>query len=735
MKDKNYFIIALIIFSIIIFNNSIPQGYILASGDFNQVFNLKDNFMKFFYAWTEHSSNFGSYSPLFPNFFLYLLLLPLDLIFKSPTILMQLTWLIILFGSFLSFFYCLKLLKINSNKNIQFLSSLIYPLNFFIMNILMNPYLNRLHSSLYIFLPILFALTYKILTENKINWRYLSIYGIISFISLFSFSNPAFFILYILIIGILFIFNLMFKKINFKSLIIYLILNFLIFSILIFTTYPNITSGIKIIQDSKVNGADTKSWLSWQSVKNINLFTFSNDPAPSPIIKKISNNSTFLFIFLFSSFLYSLLFLIGLIYKKKNNNQRNLFLLSFLSILFLFLLASKLSPPFSDLKYFLNSNSLIILFRSTEKLLLLVPFFTILGIAIFFDNLNSVKIKYFLIIILLLIPIPLYYGNIFTDMNILLDNNQNYKTSNYSTIVKIPEEYYQLAKTINNQPEEFRILGLPYSIVNSENWMNYIKWKHIGSDPTQEIINKPILNPNQKILNWFPGYDFDNNKSLCDEWLIYYSSISNVKYIIYHKDVPNNFINSTRLNYLENKQYIHKLETNDYFDLYEIDSQYLKTPIFSNINLLIKDNFSINKMPSSFCEDKKFNYIYTNNNLNNINLQNKDIDINYKKINPTKYKIEIKNISGKFPIILSQKYSNLWRIKSNSNIKTTQFIVNGYLNGWIIEPSENQKELSLEIYFKPQSYFYLGLIISITTLILCIIYLIYNWRKHKNKSF
>ena len=73
----------------------------------------------------------------------------------------------------------------------------------------------------------------------------------------------------------------------------------------------------------------------------------------------------------------------------------------------------------------------------------------------------------------------------------------------------------------------------------------------------------------------------------------------------------------------------------------------------------------------------------------------------------------------------------------------------GYANTWLISPSEIKKnidkqyyqensdgsiDLKLILYFKPQSYFYLGLIISGITLLSCFGYLLYDWRKRKREN-
>ncbi len=76
-------------------------------------------------------------------------------------------------------------------------------------------------------------------------------------------------------------------------------------------------------------------------------------------------------------------------------------------------------------------------------------------------------------------------------------------------------------------------------------------------------------------------------------------------------------------------------------------------------------------------------------------------------------------------------------------------IVDEYANGWIVdaesikrtfpknsytENSDGSIDIQLTLYFKPQTYFYLGVIISILTVLGCVGYLGYNWHKSRQKN-
>lgn len=59
-------------------------------------------------------------------------------------------------------------------------------------------------------------------------------------------------------------------------------------------------------------------------------------------------------------------------------------------------------------------------------------------------------------------------------------------------------------------------------------------------------------------------------------------------------------------------------------------------------------------------------------------------------------------------------------------------MVNGYANAWYIDPKEIGKEnFTITLYFRSQSLFYLGLMISGVTLLFCVGYLVWDWREDK----
>ena len=153
-----------------------------------------------------------------------------------------------------------------------------------------------------------------------------------------------------------------------------------------------------------------------------------------------------------------------------------------------------------------------------------------------------------------------------------------------------------------------------------------------------------------------------------------------------------------------------------------------------------------------------------------------DVPYSFNKINITQYEVSIKNLKNNTELnflegfdkqykLYLNEYSNVERF-NDTNFKyftgrdlsvlvdkpvfeDSHQLAYDYANQWTIDPEyiktnfdksyykenpDGSIDIELTLYFKPQSYFYLGIIISGTTLILCLGYLGYTfYRKRGGK--
>lgn len=109
------------------------------------------------------------------------------------------------------------------------------------------------------------------------------------------------------------------------------------------------------------------------------------------------------------------------------------------------------------------------------------------------------------------------------------------------------------------------------------------------------------------------------------------------------------------------------------------------------------------------------------------NIKPKIPSITSIKINPTKYKVEVKDVKEPYTLIFSETFHPQWQAswQKKSIPKKRHFLVNGYANAWQILPEDvdHQENYQLIIEFGPQKWFYIGLFISGATLITSILYL------------
>jgi hypothetical protein len=122
---------------------------------------------------------------------------------------------------------------------------------------------------------------------------------------------------------------------------------------------------------------------------------------------------------------------------------------------------------------------------------------------------------------------------------------------------------------------------------------------------------------------------------------------------------------------------------------------------------------------------------------------NKSPVIDYTYVNPTKYKLEVKNATEPFVLILSQNYHSLWEILGpNGQVidQPTHFRINGYANAWIINPQlicqkiscqmDNQTyTFNLATSFSAQKYYLPAALLSYGSLLLSVLLLLLHKEK------
>lgn len=97
----------------------------------------------------------------------------------------------------------------------------------------------------------------------------------------------------------------------------------------------------------------------------------------------------------------------------------------------------------------------------------------------------------------------------------------------------------------------------------------------------------------------------------------------------------------------------------------------------------------------------------------------------FRKINPTKYIVDVKGAAESYYLVFSESFSPDWKahVQQKPIAESQHLVVNGFANGWEIGPkdSKGKTDYIIIVEYWPQRLFYIGAIISGLTGILYII--------------
>jgi hypothetical protein len=118
------------------------------------------------------------------------------------------------------------------------------------------------------------------------------------------------------------------------------------------------------------------------------------------------------------------------------------------------------------------------------------------------------------------------------------------------------------------------------------------------------------------------------------------------------------------------------------------------------------------------------------------NVQHENPVLNYMRISPVEYKATVSNATSPFCLVLSDTYDSGWVVQFDESNEATRsktpepyhFKANGYANAWYINKTGSY---TITIEYEPQTWFFYGSVISVTTLTVCAAYLTYGFAKNK----
>lgn len=355
------------------------------------------------------------------------------------------------------------------------------------------------------------------------------------------------------------------------------------------------------------------------------------------------------------------------------------------------------------------------------------------SVKILFDNISSNRLKkYGLLLIFTVVLLnakPFIFGDFYKIPIWTTDNT-------YSTISDFNEDFYALLGYLSSMDEASRFLWIPmnnanYVQISDKNLKNHY---YSGVSPLQFLANTSDFNGRLSFPAAVGKEIFENIEKRDYESAVEYLQQFNVKYVIVNRDISEDlqesYLYGEKLYNAQGEEFQKMLlgekiaDFGDRYSLYKINDQ------FKNEKLYLTDD------PYNFPEDFS--------------------SVQYTKDASYQYTIQIKRLKEKETLVFLDPYHKLWELYFTKDRKEfltgSHDMVFDYANGWEIDPEYIKKkfpkdryhenpdgsiDLELTLYFKPQSYFYLGLIISGTTLAACFGYLSWaglrSWRRRGGK--
>ncbi len=111
--------------------------------------------------------------------------------------------------------------------------------------------------------------------------------------------------------------------------------------------------------------------------------------------------------------------------------------------------------------------------------------------------------------------------------------------------------------------------------------------------------------------------------------------------------------------------------------------------------------------------------------INNTQLAEKVPKLSFDKIDPTSYRVSVENATGPFFLVFSSTFDKNWvaYVDGWQTPAEYHFMANGYANAWYINKTGSY---TITLEFWSQKLVYIGATISITTIIICVLFISKN---------
>ncbi len=323
------------------------------------------------------------------------------------------------------------------------------------------------------------------------------------------------------------------------------------------------------------------------------------------------------------SYLYIFLFFMDILFMKKYHNHEldgHKLMLLVLIIIFLALSVGP-NPPFGFIYiYFVNKFHPLAFLRTTAGAVFVLSALYSLYLFILIQEREkySRKLQILLLIATLITGSPILFGDFYknsTKINQFAKDNKKYGFT-------VPSEYFSVASIINNQKLDSKIYYL-----GSDSSYIYTKWGYFGP----------------------PFYSFTYKSNPIFEKTVLLNQA-------YH-NVGLTFVDESIIGKVGNP----KAPTNDY----SFGEGYVKLYKASSVNFLPHVYVPLFVQTSTVSGNIR-SAIYASDDLDGPRVINDVPILEYKKINPTKYRVIIHGAKNYFPLVFSESFNKGWVIYSQT---------------------------------------------------------------------
>ncbi|NTW13975.1 MAG: hypothetical protein HGA31_03015 [Candidatus Moranbacteria bacterium] len=341
------------------------------------------------------------------------------------------------------------------------------------------------------------------------------------------------------------------------------------------------------------------------------------------------------------------------------------------SVLLVFFLNKGVNRPFGDVYLWMLDNlPLFIIFKSPlEKFSVLLVFLLSVALIPIFSGIKRGWSFYAFSIYLLACSIPYLTLNFIPDFKI---DDDKYVSRKYL----YKESYFDAKEELNTEKLDYRYLSLPGSRNYQVTVLNHDGDRYYrGMDPLVYSINKPFIAAYSGVS---PKFDpiFDNFSNDLSETAL---DIYGVKKIVINNDIYPSFgFRETEKPEVLSDIFSGKDEKTE-FDSITVFIRENFLPHFYSVQNPIVTNESADRvlaLLSNETEQKRTAVFLRMQNmgkeaeLNNLQKGMEGDDkvptMEFKKINPAKYRIRIHSARGQFPVVFSESFHDGWKMYLNS---------------------------------------------------------------------